>query len=178
MIVDVQVVQKFIDTMVGIPKFSYPADKNAPRQRTTPFCSVKLLEEYQESIPNYICIEETDTSLTQNIISLARLRFRIVMIKTDGIQAVQVMHGWTTSTMRQLMISTGYGFRMIYPISNEDALLEKEWEDRQSFALELYVTRTFQEVVDKITSMTISGVFLEPDIAYYDINIDVSDETN
>ena len=46
--IDIRTAQAFIDLLVGTPKFSYPAKKNAPRPNTA-FAHVQLLEEYQES---------------------------------------------------------------------------------------------------------------------------------
>ena len=84
------------------------------------------------------------------------------------------MHGWTSEAMKELMKSTGYGFISCHPISNEDAKLEKEWEARNGFSIELYVTRVFEEVVSNITSLAISGEFitesLDTILLQYNIN--------
>jgi hypothetical protein len=169
---DIRAVQAFIDTMVGIPRFSYPAKRNAPRPRG-PFCSVQLLEEYQESIPAQHLRSQTTTNSVYWTKSLAKLRLRILMVDTQGVQSIQVMHGWTKDVIKEMMISSGYGFIKIEPISLEDALLEKEWEDRQGFSLELYVTRTLEEEVDNLTGLTISGKYYEVGIGTYDVNIDI-----
>jgi hypothetical protein len=170
---DIRAVQAFIDTMVGIPRFSYPAKRNAPRP-DGPFCSIQLLEEYQESVPSQILKTPGDITSSYVTKSLAKLRFRILMVDTQGVQSIQVMHGWTKEVIKQMMITTGYGFIKVEPISLEDALLEKEWEDRQGFSLELYVTRTLEEEIDNLTGLTVSGVFYEVGVDEYDINIDIT----
>lgn len=147
--IDVRTVQAFIDTMVGIPKFSYPAKKNAPRPSGS-FAHVQLLEEYQDSVPSHTIKSQTDTTTTFITLSLARLRFRIVCIDDDGINSPKIMHGWTREDVKALMISTGYGMVDIKPISLEDAKLESQWEDRQGMSLEMYVTRVYEETVDNI----------------------------
>jgi hypothetical protein len=170
---DVQAVQSFIDTMVGIPKFSYPAKQNAPRPKGE-FAHVQLLEEYQQSIPAAYIKDQDDLTTTTHYKSLARLRFRVAIIETDGIASTKIMHGWTSEPMKALMNSLEYGFIGCSPISIEDAKLEKHWEPRQGMSLDLYVTRTFEEVVDNITAVTISGKFITPALDTYLLNIDVN----
>jgi len=158
--IDIRTMQAFVDTLVGIEKFSYPAKKNAPRPETA-FAHIQLLEEYQESIPTQVIKEQTDETTTYRTRSLARLRFRIVLINDEGANSPKIMHGWTREDIKTLMISTGYGFIDIKPISLEDAKLESQWEDRQGMSLEMYVTRVFEETVDNITSLQISGEFVD-----------------
>ena len=155
---DIYATQAFIDTLVGIPKFSYPAHQNAPRPNTE-FASVKLLEEYQEGLPVHTQITETDEYTDWHTRSLSRLLLRIGIVETDGIASTKIVNGWTQEPMKELMIASGYGFIKINPISLEDAKLEKEWEYRQGFSLELYVERLYQYRVDNITGMTITGEF-------------------
>jgi len=106
----------------------------------------------------------------------SRLRFRIGLIEKTGLVSYKIMHGWTSEAMKALMIETGYGFIKCDPIVNEDAKLEKEWELRQGFSLEVYATRVMKEVVDKLTSVTISGEFVFDDLSKrvltYNINKD------
>ncbi len=58
------------------------------------------------------------------------------------------------------MLSTGYGFVRITPLSSEDGKLEKEWEYRKGFSVDMYVTRVFEEVVSNIDQITMSGEFI------------------
>lgn len=158
---DVAVVQSFIDTMVGIPKFSYPARQNGSPKPEGDFAHIRLLEEYQVGIPNSMTTAQDDSTTTRRIYSPVKLRFRVGVVDTDGVASSKIMHGWTTEAMKSLMISTGYGFIRCTPISNETAKLEQEWEMRQGFSVELYATRIFEEVVDNITQVSISGQFIE-----------------
>ena len=158
---DVKVTQLFIDSMVGIPKFSYPS-RTGGKRPAKEFAHVSMIEEYQESIPAQTIHVQDSTTTTYHITSLARVRMRVAIIDTDGVAASKVMHGWTSEASKALMFSTGYGFIKCSTISLEDAKLEKEWETRQGFAVEFYVVRTFEEIVDNITSVTISGEFITP----------------
>jgi len=171
---DIKALQLFVDTMVGTPKFSYPARQNNAPKPTDEFAHIRLLEEYQESIPNQQIKEQTDDTTTFITRSLARLRFRVGVVDTSGLSAVKIMHGWTSEAMKALMISTGYGFINCHPLSNEDALLEKEWEIRDGFSIEIYVTRVLEETVDNITSLVINGSYitegLDTILLQYDIN--------
>lgn len=163
---DVQIIQTFIDTMVGIPKFSYPARQNSAPKPKNDFAHIRLLEEYPVGIPTSITHLQDDLTTTTRIYSPTRLRFRIGIVDTNGIASAKIMHGWTTEAMKALMIESKCGFIKCDPISNESALLEKEWETRQGFSLEVYKTRVFEEVVNNITSMSISGEFVEGSETY------------
>jgi len=156
--VDVQATQAFVDTIVGIPKFSYPANQNGPRPNTE-FATVKLLEEYQVGLPVHFIVNATTDYTDYRVEHMAKLRMRIGIKETDGIASAKIHNGWTREDIKALMFSSGYGFIGCEPISLEDAKLEKVWEPRQGFALELYVTRTYLYTIDNITSMEISGEF-------------------
>ena len=163
---DVQVMQSFVDAMVGIPKFSFPARQNGAPKPAGEFAHIRLLEEYPVGIPRQGIKSQTDSQTVHITHSATRLRFRIGVNDTTGIPSSKVLHGWTSEAMKALMISTGYGFIRCHPISNETALLEKEWETRQGYSVELYTTRVYEETVDNITNMVISGEFVEGNETY------------
>tara|TARA_R110000803_G_scaffold75920_2_gene140282 strand:+ start:720 stop:1259 length:540 start_codon:yes stop_codon:yes gene_type:complete len=171
---DTQVMQAMVDTMVGIPRFSYPARQNNAPKPNGEFAHIRVLEEYQVGIPKQIIKEQTDLETTFQIISPVKLRYRIGVVDTSGLPSSKIQHGWTSEAMKALMISSGYGFIRCTPISNEDAKLEKEWEYRKGFSVEMYTTRIFEEVVNNITSLQISGTFVsdtqESTLLTFDIN--------
>jgi len=164
---DVQVVQTMVDTMVGIPQFSYPARQNfAPRPKGE-FAHIRMIEEYQVGIPNQQIKSQTDLETVYWTVSPARIRFRIGVVDTDGLAATRIMHGWTSEAMKALMIMSGYGFIRCTPLSNEDAKLEKEWEYRQGFSVDLYTTRYFEETVNNINALDITGEYVTSTIDSY-----------
>jgi len=171
---DVKALQLYIDQMVGIPKFSYPARQNNATKPADVFAHIRLLEEYQIGIPNQRIKEQTNDTTTYRTFSPARLRFRVGVVDTDGVPSTQIMHGWTSEAMKELMKSTGYGFISCHPISNEDAKLEKEWEARNGFSIELYVTRVFEEVVDNITTLQVSGEFITEQLDTILLDFDIN----
>lgn len=172
---DVRVVQTMVDTMVGIPKFSYPARQNGAPKPADEFAHIRLLEEYPVSIPSQVISNQTANETTFRTISAARLRFRIGVVDTDGSAGVRIMHGWTSEAMKALMISSGYGFRRCTPLSNEDAKLEREWEFRIGFSLELYVTRIFEETVNNIRALEAGGVFITPGLDEYLLKFEINE---
>jgi hypothetical protein len=172
---DVQVVQTMIDTMVGIPKFSYPARQNNAPKPSGEFAHIRLLEEYQTSIPSQSIKNQTTDETTFVTISAARLRFRVGVVDTDGLPSTRIMHGWTSEAMKLLMIQSGYGFIRCTPLSNEDAKLEKEWEYRQGFSVELYTTRIFEETVNNIRSLEVSGKFVTAGLDEYLLQFDINE---
>lgn len=175
---DVKVMQLFVDQMVGIPKFSYPARVNNAPKPADVFAHIRLLEEYQIGIPNARIKAQNATTTTYISHSPAKLRFRIGVVDTDGVPSSKIMHGWTSEAIKQLMISTGYGFISCHPISNEDAKLEQEWEIRNGFSVEMYVTRVFEEVVDNITSLVVSGAYTTDTLDTVLLNFNINNITN
>lgn len=170
---DVLVLQKMVDTMVGIPKFSYPARQNRADKPKGEFAHIRILGEYQEGIPSQRITKQDEDTTTYTTSSLVKLRARVGVVDTTGLPSSKVLNGWTSEAMKALMIKTGYGFIRCDPLSNEDAKLEKEWEYRKGFSVELYVTRVFEEVVCNINSVQISGRFISEtgDVLLYDQTI-------
>lgn len=171
---DVLILQKMIDTMVGIPKFSYPARQRDAAKPEGEFAHIRILEEYQEGIPAQRMFKQDDFTTTYRTYSLVKIRARIGVVDTTGIPSMKVMNNWTTEAMKALMIETGYGFVRCNPLSSEDGKLEKEWEYRKGFAVELYVTRVFEEVVNNITHLEISGKFVTDSAEEIETNTDVN----
>lgn len=171
---DIIATQAFIDTMVGISKFSYPANQNGPRPDNE-FATVKLLEEYQVGLPVHKILNDSDPDFTEyQVQHLARLRLRIGIKDTNGVASTKIHNGWTREDIKSLMMETGYGFIGCEPIGIEDAKLEKVWEPRQGLALELYVTRTYIYSIDNITSMVINGEFYTYDVDALLIHIEIN----
>lgn len=162
---DVMVMQAMIDTMVGIENFSFPARQNGSTKPKGEFAHIRMLEEYQVGIPKIYIGEQSELTTTFNHVSPSRLRYRIGVVGTDGLASTKILHGWTGYAIKALMMQTGYGFIKCTPLSNEDAKLEKEWEYRKGFSIEMYVTRHYVEVVDNITSLQIESKFHEGDLA-------------
>ncbi len=173
---DVKHIQVFIDTMVGIEKFSYPARQNGAKRPKDEFAHIRLLEEYPVGIPNQQVIRQSDTEITYRTYSPARLRFRIGVVDTDGLPSSKILHGWTSEAMKQLMMESGVGFIKVTPLSNEDAKLEKEWEIRQGFSLEVYITRVYEETVSTIGSVEATGQYVTEQLDSILLNININEE--
>ena len=174
-LLDVQVLQKMVDTMVGIPKFSYPARQRNAKKPEGEFAHIRVIEEYQEGIPTQVIAEQDELTTTYQTFGLVKIRARIGVVDTTGIPSSKIMNGWTSEAMKALMIETGYGFIKCEPLSSEDAKLEKEWEYRKGFSVDFYVTRIFEEVVDNITSLQITGKFVEGDMSVILMNININE---
>lgn len=174
--IDVLVVQKMVDIMVGIPKFSYAARQRGAKKPADEFAHIRVIEEYQEGIPTQKIFSQTDDTTTYRSYGLVKLRFRIGVVDTTGIPSSKIMNGWTSEAMKAEMIKTGYGFIKCEPLSSEDAKLEKEWEYRKGFSVDMYTTRVYEETVDNITSMVITGEFVDEQsnalLLTYEINND------
>ncbi len=163
---DVRVVMQMVDSMVGIPKFSYPARQRDAKKPKEEFAHIRVLEEYPVGIPSRKMYSQDETTTTYRTYSPVRIRVRIGIVGTSGIPASKVMGGWTSEAMKAIMIESGYGFIKCDPLSNEDAKLEKEWEYRKGFSVELYVTRMYEEVVSNIDLVTVTGDFVEADFVH------------
>jgi len=164
---DVLVMQTMVDTMVGIPKFSYPARQNNAKKPDGEFAHIRVIEEYQVGIPKSVVHAQDNDTTTYRIYSPVKLRFRIGVVDTTGIPSSKIMHGWTTEAMKAVMIDSGYGFIRCTTVSSEDAKLEKEWEYRKGFSVEMYTTRIFEEVVDNVQQLNIGGKFYDEQLNEY-----------
>lgn len=173
MIADIRAMQAMVDNMVGIEKFSYPAKKNAPRP-SVEFADIQLLEEYAIGLPVRRVITETEESTQYIVKAASRLRFRISIVETDGIASTRIMHGWTSEAMKGLMFNLEYGFIGCRPIGIEDRKLEKDWESSQGFAVDMYVTRTYIETIDNITSMIIKGEYISEGLDKILVQIEIN----
>ena len=171
---DVLVLQKMVDLMVGISKFSYAArQRDAPKPEGE-FAHIRVLEEYQIGIPTQTIYSQTTNTTTYRSYGLVKLRYRIGVVDTTGIPSSKIMNGWTSEAMKAEMISSGYGFIKCEPLSSEDAKLEKEWEYRKGFSVDMYTTRVYEETVDNITSMIISGEFIDEQDYITSITYDIN----
>ena len=166
LLADVKVVQTMVDAMVGIPKFSYPARQNNAPKPSGEFAHIRLLEEYPVGIPKSIIYSQTTEETVFRQTTPAKLRFRIGVVDSSGIPSSRVMHGWTSEAVKAIMLATGYGFIKVTPLSDESSKLEKEWEYRQGFSLELYVTRIYEETVNNITAVSLGGTYYNANEQY------------
>ena len=171
---DIKVLQTMIDTMVGIPKFSYPARQREAEKPKDEFAHIRIIEEYQEGIPAQKVFKQDELTTTFRTHSLVKIRARIGVVDTNGVPSSKIMYGWTSEEMKAIMIKTGYGFIKVTPLSSEDAKLGKGWEYRKGFSVDLYVTRVYEEVVNNITQLTISGEFVTEGLEAVLLNIDVN----
>ncbi len=158
---DVFVLQGMIDTIVGISKFSYAArQRDAPKPKDE-FAHIRVIEEYQIGIPSQEVYAQNDNTTTYRTRGVVKLRYRVGVVDTTGIPSSKIMNGWTSEAIKAAMIESGYGFIRIEPLSSEDAKLSKEWEYRKGFSIDMYTTRVYEETVNNITSMTVSGEFID-----------------
>lgn len=171
---DVAAIQLMVDAIVGIPKFSYPARQRDAKKPDGEFAHIRILEEYQVGIPTQTISTQDDTTTTFRTFGLVKIRARIGVVDTTGIPSSKIMNGWTSEAIKELMISTGYGFVKVDPLSSEDAKLEKEWEYRKGFSVEFYVTRVFEETVNNITQVAVSGEYITEGLDSILLNIDIN----
>lgn len=176
---DTRVLQEMVDTMVGIPKFSYPARQNnsgMPQDKpANEFAHIRIIEEYPEGIPTNVVLMQDEFTTTLRTYAAVRVRARIGIVEATGIPSSKIQNGWTSEAMKALMIKRGYGFVRCTPLSSEDAKLEKEWEYRKGFSVDFYTTRVFDEVVDNICNVTISGKFITDNLEAIELNINIEE---
>lgn len=163
----VKAMQRFVDTMVGIEKFSYPAKRNAPRPKKA-FCSIALVEQYEVGLPITIRTDIKDINTDEVIgghyksISAVTLRYRLSFIGTDGTPALKVKHGWTRQDVIDLMYDYGYGYLHSFPTGLEDRQHEKEWEEGQGMSVLLSGNAVLEECIpDIIVVEPIRGCFID-----------------
>tara|TARA_R110000764_G_scaffold93905_1_gene177570 strand:+ start:220 stop:759 length:540 start_codon:yes stop_codon:yes gene_type:complete len=171
---DILVMQAMVDTMVGIPKFSYPARQREAEKPANEFAHIRVIEEYQIGVPTQTILSQDELTTTFRTYSAVRLRYRIGVVDTTGLPSSKIMHGWTSEAMKAQMISSGYGFERCTALSSEDAKLEKEWEYRKGFSVDMNTTRVFDETVDSITQFVVGGSFYDGKLVEHLINFEIN----
>ncbi len=152
---DIKFMQRLVDSMVGIPKFSYPAKRNAPRPKEN-FCTIALIEQHVIGLPVSSVLPIYKPNTTEVIghrtifETAATLRFRIGVYGSDGLPEVKIVSSWTTEESKRIQNEEGYGYIMSHHISLEDELLEKDWNPRVGFSVNISTTRVVYEDITLI----------------------------
>ena len=152
---DIKFMQVLVDSMVGIDKFSYPARRNAPRPKEN-FCTIALIEQHVIGTPVGTVLEIFKTNTNEVIghrhqyATAATLRFRIGVYGSDGLPEVKIVSSWTTEKSKAIYKEYGYGYIMSHHIALEDELLEKDWNARVGFSVNISTTRYVHEDITLI----------------------------
>ena len=148
---DIQFMQRIVDNMVGIEKFSYPARQDAPKPKGK-FCAIDLIEEHTIGTPNERVSVIYDSNgkavgLHYDYRTAVQLRFRLYFFRTTEGEEHKVTTGWTTNASKAMMIKYGYGYLSSKHISLETEQLEKQWNPRHGLSILVSTERRHSENV-------------------------------
>jgi len=171
---DVQAMQKFVDQALGIDKYSYPMQVNAPKP-TPPFASVRVEDEKQAGIPQSTTVENEDGSVTETIQSNQIITYEILF--TEG---TSVASEFTMSFRRQDMLDAMKDLNIyildIEPIKNESLTLQTNWEIRHGLLVNCIRSKVTTNTSQVIDEADVGGEF-DLNGAVVDMNINIRNDT-
>lgn len=151
---DVLFMQKLVDEAMGIPKYSYPMNRNAPKPKDKEFAAVLLVEEDAIGQPTDRVVER-DGVVYQQMYTPTNLKFKVLF--TNGKQAPSK---FISSFRRQKMLDMVKQNKMsildFKKSVNDDVSLETNWEVRDFVMVDCFIYKMFEEVMYVIEEVEIA----------------------
>lgn len=145
---DVIFMQHLVDTAMGVPRYSYPMNRNAPKPKEKEFAAVLLVEENAIGQPTDRIVLRGNVYY-QQMFTPTYLKFKILF--TNGAQAPSKL---ISSFRRQEMMDMFKRNRMsildFKKAVNDDVSLETNWEIRDYVMVECFMNKMFEDVMDVI----------------------------
>ena len=153
---DVIFMQHLVDTAMGVPRYSYPMNRNAPKPKEKEFAAVLLVEENAIGQPTDRIVLR-DNVYYQQMFTPTYLKFKILF--TNGAQAPSKL---ISSFRRQEMMDMFKQNRMsildFKKAVNDDVSLETNWEIRDYVMVECFMNKMFEEVIQVITTTEVNTI--------------------
>lgn len=153
---DVLFMQKLVDEAMGVPKYAYPMNKNAPKPKDKEFAAVLLVEENAIGQPTDKIVEREGVIYHQ-MYTPTNLKFKVLF--TNGKQAPS---RFISSFRRQKMLDLFKENRMsildFKKAVNDDVSLETNWEIRDYVMVDCFIYKMFEDVMDVIEIVEVHEV--------------------
>lgn len=151
---DVLFMQKLVDEAMGVPKYTYPMNRNAPKPKDKEFAAVLLVEEITIGQPTGKTVER-EGILYQQMYTPTNLKFKVLF--TNGEQAPSK---FVSSFRRQKMLDLFKKNRMsildFKKAVNDDVSLETNWEIRDYVMVDCFIYKMFEDVIDEIKEAVVN----------------------
>ena len=151
---DVLFMQKLVDEAMGVPKYTYPMNRNAPKPKDKEFAAVLLVEEIAIGQPTAKTVER-EGILYQQMYTPTNLKFKVLF--TNGEQAPSK---FVSSFRRQKMLDLFKKNRMsildFKKAVNDDVSLETNWEIRDYVMVDCFIYKMFEDAIDEIKEAVVN----------------------
>lgn len=166
--------QKMVDLAVGIPRFTYQMNRNAPRPKGD-YAAIKLVSTKKVG---YDKVEYLDTPLgvMYKSTGVRILEFRILFSR-DDIEADNFNNSFHRPDLKEFMWQNGYALMANYPLENRDKKFESDWEFRTGNTLIVSTVREHTHIYESIEAVEVDGEFIEGEDVYHIDKIKIKGET-
>ena len=169
---DVDLIKDLVDLAVGIDKYSYPMQKNAPRPPTDDYAGVKFVSNHKQCTDEYSYSNNLNQlDVDMNTTGMRILIFDILFCRDDE-RAEALQNCLYRPDIQEFMWKNKMGIMSITKLDNDSLTLETNWEVRTGFRLEINLLRKTTTTITTIEEAYMSGTYSEADFLV-DINVDV-----
>ena len=151
---DVLFMQKLVDEAMGVPRYTYPMNRKAPKPKDKEFAAVLLVEENAIGQPTVKTVER-EGILYQQMYTPTNLKFKVLF--TNGEQAPSK---FVSSFRRQKMLDLFKKNRMsildFKKAVNDDVSLETNWEIRDYVMVDCFIYKMFEDAIDEIKEAVVN----------------------
>lgn len=155
MIDDLRIVQTIVDMAVGIPRFTYQMNRNAPRPNGE-YAAVRLRRTHN---PGYDKVEYLDNpfgGLTMRTKGVRVLEFDILFSRDDT-EIDLFNNSFHRPDIHQYLNTKGYALMERTTLNIKDTKFETDWEVRTGVTIKLSTVRTTLTEVQDINTVEING---------------------
>lgn len=156
---DVQNLQKIIDTGLLKPRYSYPMFKNAPRPPVDAYAAVRMMGTFS---PGYDQVENEYDEVNDDFIFRTRglriLSFD-VLFSRDDVDVDFFNNCFYRPDVLAVCKALGMSLITKHPIHVKTLTLESQWEVRTAIRLDFSVIRVQETRTNRITQATMMGTF-------------------
>lgn len=159
MIEDLRIMQQVIDMAVGIPKYTYQMNKNAPRPNGD-YAAVLLKKVKPEGKDTLTYFDDPLQGLVQRSVGLRTLEF-YVLFSRDNVEVEKFNNAFYRPDIRQFLDVRGYALMERYPLETRDKKFETDWEVRTGLTVLVSTVRITDTVITPIEVVEIDGIYNE-----------------
>ena len=164
---DVDLIKDLVDLAVGVDKYSYPMQKNAPRPPVDDYAGIKFVSNNKQCTDEYTYVNNINQAdIDMNTIGMRILLFDILFCR-DNIRAEMLQNCLYRPDIQEFMWKNKLGIMSITKLP-----LETNWEVRTGFRLEINLLRTTTTTITTIDEAHLAGTYTEADFVT-DISVDI-----
>lgn len=171
---DVLRMQKLVDTVLGMPLYTYPMLKNQPKPPGA-FAAVKKLGELNPGRDAQLTRHNPDGSYTLITEGVRILTFQVLFTEGDDLVS-RFISGFRRQDVYDKMVELELSILRHKPVTNSSLTMETNWEIRDSVLLECMSKRRYEYTETYIDEVYVDGEYHDVDeIIPIDIHINTKE---